>query len=144
MESQPETIDPSEQGPKRKSFHQEVTDQSQEFAQQLMDEVPELLGVALVFAWDIPQEGFYPALIKGRNGPLQSPAEVMKMADQALRFNGHMVNEISNMLARTEQGGNDLARALEGLADRRDELQGEIRELEKKKADLVGDLNGGN
>jgi hypothetical protein len=62
------------------TFDQKFFDAAYGFTQAMYADVPELMGVAVVPIWHLPQEHLPTGLLSGRNGPLTTPDTVMHMA----------------------------------------------------------------
>lgn len=75
---------PSEQ-PARLPCYTEAEQRAGEFAKQLLRDIPELEGVAIVMSWEVQQDRLPAGLMTGRNGPLRHAGEMMRMALQLHR-----------------------------------------------------------
>jgi hypothetical protein len=112
--------------PARETFHQEFFRRAQLFIHDMLIFVPELEGVAIVPSWEVQQDRLPYGVLIGRNGPLQSPQEVVHMADQlhgALRT----VMEASY-------------NTLQAIDNRMAELAEEIRDKQQQLAQLNQEL----
>jgi len=103
----------------RKSFYDEVFSRGEQFAKELMADVPELEGLAIIPSWTVEQEHLPTGQIIGRNGPLRTPAEVFKMMVQlsvAVRQQQERVFEIIRFL------DGELGRIADELRDKQEQL----------------------
>lgn len=85
----------------RKPFYEEVFERGEAFAKALLQDIPELEGLAIIPSWVVEQEHLPSGQIIGREGPLRTPAEVFKMTVQlstALRQQQETVFEILRFL----------------------------------------------
>jgi hypothetical protein len=66
----------------RLPFFEEVMGRCQTFAQQLLVDVPELEGIAILPSYIVPQYALSYGLVAGKHGPLRNPQELQNMAIQ--------------------------------------------------------------
>ena len=69
----------------RNRFDEEIKIQSDIFTQKLLDDVPELSCVAIIFGYQMPNHELTYAVTRGQNGPVNTPAEVIELLRQIWR-----------------------------------------------------------
>lgn len=114
---------------KRKPFNDELVETSQGFAQHMLDTIPELESIAIVFSYGVPNADLPYAIVLGQSQALKSPVEIVHMLTQLLRtFNYQM------------QNGYKCVQVLDGYmkeqADKLRDLQEQINAAEKRLANL--------
>lgn len=69
-------------GPVRETFHGEFFRRAEQFVKDALVMIPELEGVAVVPSWEVRQDRLPYGIVMGRNGPLQTPQEIVHMGEQ--------------------------------------------------------------
>lgn len=72
-------------------FHEVVTAESQAFAKFLLNTVPELESVALVFSYGFQSPDLPFAIVLGQNDGLKTPVEIIHMCQQLARTWNHQM-----------------------------------------------------
>jgi hypothetical protein len=108
-----------------KPFTEYVAEEASLLIDHLLATKPEIESVAVITGLRIPQAGLPAGIVKGRNGELSSPSEIIHMQQQLLRVMTHMHNQAVTALHKAD-----------GLMAERAK---QLRELETKIAALNPD-----
>jgi hypothetical protein len=99
----------------RLAFDQETFLRAQGFAHELLADIPELEGVAIIPSWTIPQSNVPYGIVVGRNGPLRTPAEIQHMAVQV---HGCLRQQLENAFAVIRMLDAEMGRLAGALRER--------------------------
>ncbi len=102
----PESAPPTQRLP----FYEEVLGRCQAFAQQLITDIPELEGVAILTSYSVPQLSLPPGVVAGRNGPLRNPQELQNMSIQLHACLKQMLDNHLQVLKIIDERAGDLAK----------------------------------
>lgn len=81
----PPDAPPPEAPPKRQPFNERINEEANNFARFIIDDVPELESVAIVFSYSIQSTDLPYAFVLGQTGPLRNPVEIIHMSQQLWR-----------------------------------------------------------
>lgn len=117
----------SEQQPKRKPFNEELVEQSQIFAKGVLNDIPELESIAIVFSYGFQSPNLPYAVVIGQNGELRQPVEIMHMSQQlAKTWNFQMQNAancITNLDDYMQQKSAELKQLQDQINDAKQQLK---------------------
>lgn len=110
----------------RSTFYEDFFARAQQFAQDSMALIPELEGVAIVPSWETRQPQLPPALIKGRDGPLHTPQEVLHMAQQLHGALEHVMKASFTVLKTVDDRLAEMARDIQAREEQLRELDARL------------------
>lgn len=128
--------------PARPSFHEDFYARAQQFANDIIVMVPELEAVAIVPSWEIQQQELPFGVIKGRNGPIQTPQEVLHMAEQLHGALRHVSLQSFQILKAVDNQLGAMAAAVQEKEERLRELDRQLAEREQQ-VSQIGQGDGG-
>lgn len=128
----PELNASTPEGTARQSMHDQLSQMSVQFAEDLLYMVPEVEAVAIVPSFQFPQEHWPAGIIIGRNGPLRYPAELMHMASQ-------LHTALKHQLSQTFTVINNINEYMADQASRLASLEKAIHDREQQLAQLQPD-----
>lgn len=103
----------------RKPFSDQIEDQTVAFAQQMLEEHPELHTIAITFNYGPLNENLRNGVVMGQGGPLKTPTEIINTGQQLLRTIHHVFNTGGNYLAAIDA---EMARRAENLQKLQEQL----------------------
>ena len=99
----------------RKPYYEEFIDLVSKLAGEVITQIPELEGLAIVPSWQIPNDRIPHGIVLGRNGPLRTPAELLHMNVQL-----HLT--LKTMLDNALQCVHDIDQAFAALLEKGKQL----------------------
>lgn len=82
----------SDEPTRRQPFSTEAIELAKGFSRQLLDTIPELEAVAVVFSYTVNDKDLPFAVAMGQSGQLRSPPELIHISQQLWRVLNHHVN----------------------------------------------------
>ena len=115
---------------KRKPFPEILAEHGQSFSRYLLDEVPEIEAVAIVFSYSLQSTDLPFAVVLGQNGPLTDPAEIVHMCQQLAKTWNHQMQNGHRCIAVLDDYMRERAVELKKLQDQIDAAQQQIATLQ--------------
>lgn len=120
--------------PGRKTFFDQFFQDAQTFGHDVLEQIPELEGVAIVPTWSIAQDRLPHGIVMGRRGALRTPSELMHMAQQ---LHAVLHTHLDKMLQDCLTGIDDaMAATAKRYADRMKQLEEEVHVKQRELASL--------
>ncbi len=107
----------SEQQPQRKPFHEALTEQAQAFAKVVLNDIPELESIAIVFSYGFQSPNLPFAVVLGQNGELRQPVEIMHMSQQLAKTWNFQMQSAGNCITNLDDYMQQKSRELKQLQD---------------------------
>lgn len=106
--------------PAPQPFYDEVQARCTAFCRDLLRDVPELEGIAVVPSYAVPQPNVPFAFMLGGQGPLRSPNELMHMATQLHATLQHNLVTIQALIRTYDEQMQQLVKQFEKLHETKD------------------------
>ena len=127
---------------RRKPFHDEAMERGTAFLQQILEDIPELESLGLVFSYSVLNKDLPYAIVMGQSGPLRSPAEIVHMSMQLWRtLNYQLTNGyecIKQLAGFMGEQGQKLQQLQEQIDAKHRELAGLDAELTRRQNEAAG------
>ncbi len=108
----------------RKTFFDQFFQDAQTFGHDVLAQIPELEGVAIVPTWSIAQDRLPHGIVMGRRGALRTPSELMHMAQQLHAvLHTHLDKMVQDCLVGIDDA---MAATAKRYADRMKQLEEEV------------------
>jgi|GEM_PF-4177820 len=116
------------------------------FLKELLDEIPELESLGLVFSYSVLNTDLPYAIVMGQAGPLRSPAEIVHMSMQLWRTLNFQLTNGYECIKRLDQymgeQGQSLQKIQEQIDAKQRELNGLDAELTRRQNESEGSPGG--
>lgn len=111
---------------RRPPFNEELQKMAEGFTQQMIDTIPELEAIAVVFSYGVPNPNLPYAVVRGQNGALRSPAEIVHMTQQLWQTLGFQLQNGMECIRLLDEYMKQKADELKQLQDQLNAVKQEV------------------
>lgn len=115
---------------KRLPFNEEIINLANGFTQHLIDEFPELDGIAVVFGYAVPNTALPYAVVRGQNGPMSNPEETLHLSVQLWRTLASQMDKARQMIENVDKYMGDQVVKLQKLQEKINAAEARIANIE--------------
>ena len=116
---------------KRLPYYEEATIRGKDFAEKLIEDVPELEAVAVVYSYAVNASDVPFAMVMGQSGPLRSPVEVMHMSNQMWRALAYQMDNAQQIIRSSDNYMKEQGQKLAKIQKELEAAEKRLREIKQ-------------